>query len=109
MWFLENVFYHSASRIYSYIQQHILEDETVDNTLFQLLGFGRVETVTEITFVTPKETSLKTAERFLKYTIQRNYYRDLRRLKRKITFDIVDEKITALEQGTVRHALKSEW
>ena len=48
-------------------------------------------------FVTP-ETSLKTAER-LKYTIQRNYYRDLRRLKRKITFDVVDEKISALEEG----------
>ena len=38
IWFLENVFYHSASRIYSYIQQHILQDETVDNTLFNF-GF----------------------------------------------------------------------
>ena len=46
MWFLENVFYHSASRIYSYIQQHILEDETVDNTLFNF-GFWPGETVTK--------------------------------------------------------------
>jgi phosphoenolpyruvate carboxylase len=96
MWFLENVFYHSASHIYGYIQQNILGDDTVDNTLFNF-GFWPGGDRDGNPFVTP-ETSLKTAER-LKYTIQRNYYRDLRRLKRKITFDKVDEKIAALENG----------
>ena len=96
MWFLENIFYHSASLIYSYIQQNILEDETVENTLFNF-GFWPGGDRDGNPFVTP-EISLRTAER-LKYTIQRNYYRDLRKLKRKITFDLVDEKIAALEEG----------
>ena len=77
-------------------QQNILGDDTVDNTLFNF-GFWPEEIGDGNPFVTP-ETSLKTAER-LKYTVQRNYYRDLRRLKRKITFDKVDEKIAALENG----------
>ena len=47
MWFLENVFYHSASRIYGYIQQHILKDETVENTLFNF-GFWPGEIAMEI-------------------------------------------------------------
>lgn len=96
LWFLENVFYHSASRIYNYIQQHILNGERLDNTLFDF-GFWPGGDRDGNPFVTP-EISLKTAER-LKYSIQRNYYRDLRKLKRKITFDVVDEKINFLEEG----------
>lgn len=96
LWFLENVFYHSASRIYGYIQQHILEGEEIDNTLFNF-GFWPGGDRDGNPFVTP-EISLQTANR-LRYSIQRNYYRDLRRLKRKITFDEVDERISFLEEG----------
>jgi phosphoenolpyruvate carboxylase len=96
LWFLENVFYHSASRIYSYIQRHILEDEEIENTLFNF-GFWPGGDRDGNPFVTP-EISLQTANR-LRYSIQRNYYRDLRRLKRKITFDEVDERIAFLEEG----------
>lgn len=96
LWFLENVFYHSASRIYGYIQRHILEDEEIENTLFNF-GFWPGGDRDGNPFVTP-EISLQTAKR-LRYSIQRNYYRDLRRLKRKITFDEVDQRIAFLEEG----------
>lgn len=94
LWFLENVFYHSASRIYNYLQQHIFEGDTIDNTIFDF-GFWPGGDRDGNPFVTP-EISLQTAKR-LNYSIQRNYYRDLRRLKRKITFDEVDERISELE------------
>ena len=96
LWFLENVFYHSASLIYGYIQRHILEDEEIENTLFNF-GFWPGGDRDGNPFVTT-EISLQTANR-LRYSIQRNYYRDLRRLKRKITFDEVDERIAFLEEG----------
>lgn len=94
LWFLENVFYHSASTIFNYLQQHIFEGEKIDNSIFDF-GFWPGGDRDGNPFVTP-EISLQTAER-LKFSIQRNYYRDLRRLKRKITFDVVDEKIAHLE------------
>ena len=96
LWFLENVFYHSASLIYGYIQRHILEDEEIENTLFNFCFWPGGDRDGN-PFVTP-EISLQTANR-LRYSIQRNYYRDLRRLKRKITFDEVDERIAFLEEG----------
>ena len=91
MWYLEHVFYDSVSKIYNYVQQNIYEGDILDNEIVDL-GFWPGGDRDGNPFVTP-ETSFKTAER-LKYTIQRNYYRDLRRLKRKITFDKVDEKVT---------------
>lgn len=95
LWFLEHVFYHSASRIYSYLEQHIFKGDEIENTLFNF-GFWPGGDRDGNPFVTP-EISLQTANR-LKYSIQRNYYRDLRHLKRKITFDVVDDKIASLEE-----------
>ena len=65
--------------IYSYISK-ISRGRYCDNTLFNFgfwPGGDRTETLLSL------QKTPKTAER-LKYTIQRNYYRDLRRLKRKI-------------------------
>lgn len=94
IWYLENIFYTSSSRIYNYIEQNILDGEKLKNELFSF-GFWPCGDRDGNPYVTP-EISIKTAEK-LKYSIQRNYYRDLRKLKRKITFDEVEEIIDDAE------------
>ncbi len=94
IWYLENVFYTSSSRICNYIEQNVLDGKKLKNELFSF-GFWPCGDRDGNPYVTP-EISIKTAEK-LKYSIQRNYYRDLRKLKRKITFDEVEDIIDDTE------------
>ncbi|WP_103864725.1 phosphoenolpyruvate carboxylase [Aquimarina sp. I32.4] len=96
IWYLENVFYHSASTIYNYIQQNIFEGEDLENDLINL-GFWPGGDRDGNPFVTT-EITLKVAKR-LRKTILINYYRDIRRLKRRITFGNLQDKITVLENA----------
>lgn len=94
IWYLENVFYHAASKIFDYLQQNIFEEEEIGNRIINL-GFWPGGDRDGNPFVTP-EITLKVAER-LRQTILKNYYRDVRRLKRRITFPGVDKLIAGLE------------
>ncbi|MBP2831957.1 phosphoenolpyruvate carboxylase [Aquimarina sp. U1-2] len=96
IWYLENVFYHAASTIYNYIQQNIFEGEDLDNDLINL-GFWPGGDRDGNPFVTT-ETTLKVAKR-LRKTILINYYRDIRSLKRRITFGNLQDKIAVLESA----------
>ncbi|MBT7676677.1 MAG: phosphoenolpyruvate carboxylase, partial [Flavobacteriaceae bacterium] len=95
IWFLENVFYHSASTIYDYITEHIIDSKQFENPIFDF-GFWPGGDRDGNPFVTA-DITIKTAKR-LQFSILRNYYRDLRKLKRKITFPGVEQRVANLEE-----------
>lgn len=94
IWYLENVFYQAASTIYNYIQSNIFEGAPSANEIIQL-GFWPGGDRDGNPFVTT-EITLQVAER-LRTTILKNYYRDVRALRRRITFSGVDVLVQELE------------
>ncbi len=104
IWYLENVFYHSVSKIYNYIQQHIYDGEPLDNEIIDL-GFWPGGDRDGNPFVTTKIT-LDVAER-LRRSILRSYYGDVRRLKRRFTFDGVQEILARVEDRLYKHVVRS--
>jgi phosphoenolpyruvate carboxylase len=95
IWYLENVFYHSFSKISNYIQQNITAEAQLSNEVINL-GFWPGGDRDGNPFVTT-EITLKVAER-LRHAVLISYIRDLRKLKRRLTFDLVKEPISILEQ-----------
>ncbi|HKK11194.1 MAG TPA: phosphoenolpyruvate carboxylase, partial [Flavobacteriaceae bacterium] len=94
IWYLENVFYQSVGTIYDYISQNIFDNKEIDNNIINI-GFWPGGDRDGNPFVTP-EITLKVSDR-LKLTILKNYYRDVRALRRKLTFRGVEELIQDLE------------
>ena len=94
IWYLENVFYKSFGTVYDYIQQNIFDGEHIKNDIINI-GFWPGGDRDGNPFVTP-EITLKVAAR-LRETIIKNYYRDLRQLKRKVSFAGVEERVSVLE------------
>jgi phosphoenolpyruvate carboxylase len=94
IWYLENVFYKSFGTIYDYIQQNIFEGKQIDNDIINI-GFWPGGDRDGNPFVTP-EITLNVANR-LRATVVKNYYRDARRLRRKLTFEGVEDRIVVLE------------
>ncbi|GGG10010.1 phosphoenolpyruvate carboxylase [Dokdonia pacifica] len=105
IWYLENVFYRSFGTIYDYIQQNIFDGKHIDNDIINV-GFWPGGDRDGNPFVTP-EITLKVAQR-LRETIIKNYYRDVRRLKRKLSFKGVEDRITALERALYNAIIHQE-
>ena len=94
IWYLENVFYESFGNVYNYIQENIFDGNHIDNKIIDV-GFWPGGDRDGNPFVTP-EITLKVAKR-LRETVIKNYYRDIRSLRRKLTFQDVEDKIVVLE------------
>lgn len=105
IWYLENVLYHSASNISDYIQENIFEGAFADNEIVNI-GFWPGGDRDGNPFVTPQIT-LKVARR-LKQTILKNYYRDARNLRRKLTFKGVYETISGIEKKLYDSCINSD-
>ncbi|REE80671.1 phosphoenolpyruvate carboxylase type 1 [Lutibacter oceani] len=105
IWYLENVFYHSVSAVYDYIKSNIFDNEPINNEIINL-GFWPGGDRDGNPFVTT-EITLNVAKR-LKQTILKNYYRDIRILKRRLTFNGVEQVISELETLLFENSVNPE-
>jgi phosphoenolpyruvate carboxylase len=99
IWYLENIFYHSAGSIYNYIESNIYEGKDIQNE-FVSLGFWPGGDRDGNPFVTTEITE-KVAQK-LRQSIIRSYYRDIRKLRRKLTFKKVASIVIEVENKLYR-------
>lgn len=105
IWYLENVFYESFGTIYDYIQQNIFDGQHIDNEIINI-GFWPGGDRDGNPFVTP-EITVKVATR-LHETIIKNYHKDVRKLKRKLTFQGVEERVSKIETELYKKILNEK-
>jgi len=105
IWYLENIFYHSAGSIYNYIESNIYEGKDIQNE-FVSLGFWPGGDRDGNPFVTTEITE-KVAQK-LRQSILRNYYRDIRKLRRKLTFKKVAAIVIEVENKLYRSFIEPE-
>jgi phosphoenolpyruvate carboxylase len=96
MWYLENILYKSIGNIYNFIQKDIFDGNYEANNPFIELGFWPGGDRDGNPFVNAA-TTLKVAAS-LRSAIIVCYYRDIRKLKRRLTFAGVDVLVNQLEE-----------
>ena len=93
IWYLKNVFYHSFGDIYDYVQTNIFEKKEIDNSIVNI-GFWPGGDRDGNPFVTPQIT-LNVARK-LKESIIKSYIKDVKYLRRRLTFKGIRERIIDL-------------
>lgn len=95
LWFLENVFYDAAGNIMSILKNEFQDFDRIRHSLVNM-GFWPGADRDGNPFVTT-EITLKVAET-LRFGILRSYHKNVRWLKRRLTFKGTQELITLLER-----------
>jgi phosphoenolpyruvate carboxylase len=95
IWYLENVFYHAVGRISNFLKNDFKLAFDAGNTVIRM-GFWPGGDRDGNPLV-KTQTSLQVADA-LRGSIIKCYYLDVRKLKRRLTFDKVDVLITELEK-----------
>lgn len=106
MWYLENILYPSIGNIYNYINREVFDSAYDGENPFIELGFWPGGDRDGNPFVNGA-TTLKVADA-LRSAIVVCYYRDIRKLKRRLTFTGVDQIISQLEQQLYENVFRPE-
>ena len=106
MWYLENILYPSIGNIYNYINREVFDSAYDGENPFIELGFWPGGDRDGNPFVNGP-TTLKVADA-LRSAIVVCYYRDIRKLKRRLTFTGVDTIIAQLEQQLYENVFRPE-
>jgi phosphoenolpyruvate carboxylase len=106
MWYLENIFYHSIGNIYSSIVRDVFDNQYDGENPFIELGFWPGGDRDGNPFVNG-ETTLNVAKA-LRSSIIVCYYRDIRKLKRKLTFSGVDVLVNELEASLYENVFRPD-
>ncbi len=95
VWYLENVFYAAAGRIVNFLKNQFTDEMNPANPVVRM-GFWPGGDRDGNPFVTT-QTTLQVADA-LRSSIIKCYYLDVRKLKRRLTFEGVDVALTELEK-----------
>ena len=106
MWYLENVFYNAIGNIYDTIVRNVFDNDYEAANPFIELGFWPGGDRDGNPFVNAA-TTIKVAQLLRSSSIV-SYYRDVRKLKRKLTFGGVDTILNSLEARLYENVFRPE-